>query len=58
MEELPAEGLGTIKDPNWSCHARTVSRSNNYSQALGFPPGTKLTITNISKSIHHTFKRR
>jgi plastocyanin len=54
MEELPAEGLGTIKDPNWSATLGGFTQQQ-FSQALGFPPGTKLTITNISKSIHHTF---
>ncbi|MGA8575332.1 MAG: hypothetical protein WB609_06530 [Candidatus Cybelea sp.] len=54
MEELPAEGLGTIKDPNWSATLGGFTQQQ-FSQALGFPPRTKLTITNISKSIHHTF---
>jgi plastocyanin len=54
MEELPGEGLGTIKDPNWDATLGGYTQQQ-FSQALGFPPGTKLTIKNISKSIHHTF---
>ncbi len=54
MEELPAEGLGTIKDPTWQATLGGFTQ-RQFSQALGFPPNTKLTIKNISKSIHHTF---
>jgi plastocyanin len=53
MEELPAEGLGTILDPFWNAKLGGYTQQQ-FSQALGFPPGTKLTITNISKSITHT----
>ncbi|HTA55317.1 MAG TPA: hypothetical protein VK755_11310 [Candidatus Acidoferrales bacterium] len=53
MEELPGEGLGTVSDPFW--HATLGGYTQQmFSQALGFPPGTKLTIMNISKSVSHT----
>ncbi|MBV8531894.1 MAG: hypothetical protein JO104_11285 [Candidatus Eremiobacteraeota bacterium] len=52
-EELPSEGLGTIDDPNWSAVLGGYTQQQ-FSQALGFPPGTKITIKNISKSFHHT----
>src|SRR5580704_8124790 len=52
-EELPFEGLGTIKDSHWSATLGGYTQQQ-FSQALGFPPGTKLTIKNMSKSIHHT----
>lgn len=54
MEELPSEGLGTVNDPTWKATLGGFSQQQ-FSQALGFPPGTKLTMTNISKNIHHTF---
>ncbi len=53
MFELPAEGLGMIMDPFWNARLGGYTQQQ-FSQALGFPPGTKLTIMNISKSIHHT----
>jgi plastocyanin len=53
LEELPGEGLGTVSDPFW--HATLGGYTQQmFSQALGFPPGTKLTIMNISKSVSHT----
>lgn len=52
-EELPGEGLGVISDPFWKANLGGYTQQQ-FSQALGFPPGTKLTITNISKSITHT----
>lgn len=52
-EELPFEGLGTIDDTFWGATLGGFTQQQ-YSQALGFPPGTQLTITNISTSIHHT----
>lgn len=54
MEELPGEGLGTVNDPHWQATLGGFTQQQ-FSQALGFPPKTKLTIKNISKSIHHTF---
>jgi plastocyanin len=53
MEELPAEGLGVVNDPFWKANLGGYTQQQ-FSQALGFPPGTKLTITNISKDLHHT----
>lgn len=53
MEELPSEGLGTVSDPFWKATLGGFTQTK-YSQALGFPPRTKLTITNISSSIQHT----
>jgi plastocyanin len=52
-EELPFEGLGTIKDPHWQATLGGFTQQQ-FSQALGFAPGTKLTIKNISTSITHT----
>lgn len=54
MEELPGEGLGVINDSHWQAKLGGYTQQQ-FSQALGFPPKTKLTIKNISKSIHHTF---
>jgi plastocyanin len=53
MEELPGEGLGTVNDPFWKATLGGYTQQT-FSQALGFAPGTKLTIMNISKSISHT----
>lgn len=52
-EELPGEGLGTINDSFWKATLGGYTQEQ-FSQALGFPPGTKLTIMNISKDISHT----
>jgi plastocyanin len=52
-EELPGEGLGTVNDPHWNATLGGYTQEQ-FSQALGFPPGTKLTIMNISKDISHT----
>ncbi len=52
-EELPSEGLGTINDPHWSATLGGFTQEK-YSQALGFPPKTKITLTNISTGIPHT----
>jgi plastocyanin len=53
MEELPSEGIGTVDDTYWSATLGGFTQQQ-YAQALGFPPGTKLTIKNISKTLHHT----
>jgi len=53
MEELPTEGLGTIKDPFWKATLGGYTQQQ-FSQALGFAPGTKLTIKNISPVNDHT----
>jgi plastocyanin len=52
-EELPSEGLGTIDDSFWSATLGGFTQSS-FSQALGFSPGTKITLTNLSKNITHT----
>lgn len=53
-EELPFEGLGSIADPFWKATLGGFTQQQ-FSQALGFPPRTKLTIKDISTSIDHTF---
>lgn len=52
-EELPSEGLGQIKDPKWKALLGGYTQMSR-SQALGFPPGTKITIHNLSKRLSHT----
>jgi hypothetical protein len=52
-EELPGEGLGTVADPHWQATLGGFTQEQ-FSQALGFPPGTELTIQNISKVNEHT----
>ena len=52
-EELPTEGLGTIKDPFWKATLGGYTQQG-LSQALGFAPRTKLTIKNISPVNDHT----
>ncbi|MBV8345238.1 MAG: hypothetical protein JO190_09645 [Candidatus Eremiobacteraeota bacterium] len=52
-EELPVEGLGTIADPFWKATLGGYTQQQ-FSQALGFAPGTKLTIKNISPIHDHT----
>jgi hypothetical protein len=52
-EELPSEGLGTVHDSHWQATLGGYTQQQ-FSQALGFPPRTKLTIKNISKSVSHT----
>ncbi|MBV9027317.1 MAG: hypothetical protein JO311_01755 [Candidatus Eremiobacteraeota bacterium] len=52
-EELPTEGLGQIKDENWEALLGGFTQQK-YSEQMAFPPGTKITIRNLSKSIPHT----
>jgi plastocyanin len=52
-EELPSEGLGQIKDPKWKALLGGFTQMSR-SQALAFPPGTKITIRNLSKRLSHT----
>jgi plastocyanin len=52
-EELPTEGLGTVNDPFWKATLGGYTQQQ-FSQALGFAPGTKLTIKNISPVNDHT----
>jgi plastocyanin len=52
-EELPGEGVGAIHDEHWKATLGGFTQTH-YAQALGFPPGTKITIHNLSKSVEHT----
>ncbi len=52
-EELPTEGLGQIKDEKWEALLGGFTQQR-YSEQLAFPPGTKITIRNLSKSVPHT----
>jgi len=52
-EELPSEGLGTINDKHWKATLGGFTQTS-FSQALGFPTGTKITLENLSKNISHT----
>jgi plastocyanin len=52
-EELPSEGLGQIKDAKWRAVLGGYTQMSR-SQSLAFPPGTKITIRNLSKRITHT----
>jgi hypothetical protein len=54
MEELPGEGVGTVHDSFWQATLGGFTQQS-FSQALGFPPRTVLTIKNISNNISHTF---
>ncbi len=52
-EKLPSEGLGTVKDHFWNATLGGYTQQQ-FSQALGFAPGTVITITNGSTSLPHT----
>jgi plastocyanin len=52
-EELPGEGVGSIKSGVWKATLGGFTQMQR-SQSLGFPPGTKITIRNLSSSITHT----
>jgi plastocyanin len=52
-EELPAEGVGTQKNKSWGTIGGFTQMK--YAQVLAFPPGTKITIHNLSKDTPHTF---
>lgn len=52
-EELPGEGLYTVQPAPWKAELGGMTQQTR-SQALGFPPGTKLTIRNLSKQYTHT----
>ena len=52
-EELPSAGLGTVASSFWKATLGGYTQTK-YSQALGFPPGTKITIRNLSNKIPHT----
>jgi plastocyanin len=51
-EELPNEGVGTEQDPTWGLVGGFTQTTK--AQVLAFPPGTKITIMNLSGSITHT----
>jgi plastocyanin len=52
-EELPSEGLGSINDSHWKATLGGFTQTS-FSQALGFPTGTKITLENLSSGISHT----
>ena len=52
-EELPTEGVGTQRNHQWGMVGGFTQMT--YAQVLAFPPGTKITIRNLSKSNQHTF---
>ncbi|HEY1656572.1 MAG TPA: plastocyanin/azurin family copper-binding protein [Candidatus Tumulicola sp.] len=52
-EELPSEGVGTYSSPFWKATLGGYTQMK-YAQSLGFPPGTKITIRNLSKKTPHT----
>lgn len=52
-EELPSAGLGTYKSPFWKATVGGFTQTQ-YSQTLGFPPDTKITLRNLSKNTPHT----
>lgn len=52
-EELPSAGLGTIKSTYWKATLGGYTQMR-YSQSLGFPTGTKITLRNLSRKTPHT----
>jgi plastocyanin len=52
-EELPGEGLGQLKSVKWKAMLGGYTQQT-YSESLGFPPGTKITIRNVSRKNTHT----
>jgi plastocyanin len=52
-EELPIEGLGSIHSTKWKAELGGFTQEER-SQSLAFPPGTKITIRNLSKYEVHT----
>lgn len=52
-EKLPTEGLGTYKSNFWKATLGGYTQQT-YSQELGFPPGTTVTLRNLSKKRPHT----
>ena len=53
-EELPSEGVGSVRSREWKAMIGGFTQSQ-YAQTLAFPPGTKITIHNLSKTTAHTF---
>src|SRR5579862_7907157 len=52
-EELPSEGLGTVRSVKWGAKVGGFTQ-HSLSEVLGFPPGTKITIRNLSTVNEHT----
>jgi plastocyanin len=52
-EELGSEGLGTVNSAEWKADLSGFTQEQR-SQSLAFPPGTKITIHNLSKGVTHT----
>ena len=52
-EELPSEGVGTYKSPFWKATIGGFTQTQ-FSQTLAFPPDTKITLRNLSKTNAHT----
>ncbi|HEY1977668.1 MAG TPA: hypothetical protein VGG89_14035 [Candidatus Baltobacteraceae bacterium] len=52
-EELPAEGVGTSDHKPWGMVGGFTQTRR--AQTLAFPPGTVITIHNLSKTDEHTF---
>jgi plastocyanin len=52
-EELPAEGVGTSDHKPWGTVGGFTQTKR--AQTLAFPPGTVITIHNLSKTNEHTF---
>jgi plastocyanin len=52
-EELPTDGLGSIHSTKWKAELGGFTQEVR-SQSLAFPPGTKITIRNLSKHEVHT----
>jgi plastocyanin len=52
-EELPTEGVGTQRNATWGMIGGFTQMT--YAQVLAFPPGTKITVHNLSKTTEHTF---
>lgn len=51
-EELPTEGVKTKVDPTWGLVGGFTQSTT--AQVLAFPPGTKVTIENLSHTYSHT----
>jgi hypothetical protein len=52
-EELPEEGVGSLKSSVWKATLGGFTQTQR-TQSLAFPPGTKITIRNLSSSVTHT----
>ncbi len=52
-EEYYKEGIGAIKSAKWDATLSSYTQQH-YSQSLGFPPNTEITVVNLSKTVTHT----